>query len=148
MESDDAMSTTHATPELQRRIALMGVWTLLSILAAGLIGAWPTRALASETGVVAMIAGLAVALGGAWASSLVTVQIARRGGQYMATGAMAGLGMRFMLTLGVAMIIMLAGTLPTKPFMLWVGIGQVVALTADVWSLARIAPLVTGEAKC
>ena len=126
----------------------MGAWTAVVIVATGIVGVWPTRALAGDGGAVAMAAGLVVAVLGAWVSQLVTLAMSRGGPQHVAVAALAGLGARFVMTFGLAVVVLFARALPTDTFLLWVGIGQTVALGVDVWSLTRIAPLMVGEAKC
>ncbi|MFH1748944.1 MAG: hypothetical protein ABIG44_18075 [Planctomycetota bacterium] len=114
------------------RIVLMAGVAAILLLA---IGYWPTRILAGSAGLMGMLAGVAVALVGAWAGSLPTLLYISRPAREHPIGILIGLGVRFGVTMGLALAVWLCHVVPEKPLLLWVGIAQCVILGVDVTGL-------------
>lgn len=117
-------------------------------LAAGgglaLLGYWPTLRQAGSAGCSAMMLGLSVAVLGAWLGSAVPFYFVRRPLEQFSAGLLAGLGVRFGFTLGLALAVRSLEIVPAEPLLLWVGIGQVVILGVDVFGLVRLSHRVAG----
>jgi len=112
--------------------------SLATLVILGAIGVAPTRAMAGAGGTAAMLAGLAAALAGSWAGLVPTLAYLHRPAQQHATGILGGLAVRFAVTIGLAVAVWLVGAVAEKPFLLWVGIGQLVVLGVDVWGLTGL----------
>lgn len=117
------------------RLALLSTATAAGV---ALIGYLPTARLAGEAGVRAMLAGIGVALLGAWAGCLPTLAYLRRPAREHASGILLGLSLRFALTLGLAIAVWLADEFPRYPLLLWVAIAQMPLLLVDVLGLAAL----------
>ena len=103
-----------------------------------LVGYWPTGRLAGLEGQVAMLLGVTVALLGAWAGSLPTVLYLRKAPQEHPTGILAGLGVRFGVTMALALAVWLSDAVTPRPLILWIGIAQFVILGVDVTGLIAL----------
>lgn len=112
--------------------------SLATLVIVGVVGYLPTQSLAGVGGTAALLAGLAVALAGSWAGIIPTLTYLHRPPQQHAVGVLGGLAVRFAVTIGLAVAIWLTGAVAEKPFLLWVGIGQLIVLGVDVWGLTGL----------
>ena len=106
-------------------------WVVGLTVALGLVGALPTRHLAGGGAIPALLAGCAI---GAVASALggVPVALARRGPKdRMAQAALAAMGLRFVVAVGLTVAAALSGLFARGPLLVWVAISYVVLLAAD-----------------
>ena len=128
------------------------VWAVgLAVVLAG-IGYVPTRSLAGERGVAAMLAGCAVGL---FASLLggVPVYLARAGaagnpggaagtgssGGRVETAALGGMAVRFAVALGLGLAAVLTGWFARGPLLVWAAVSYVVLLVIDTrYALGRL----------
>ena len=125
----------------------------LAALAAGLVGAvgyLPTRNLAGEPGVTAMVLGLtlcwiASALGGipvllAEAALAAPSAPGRRGEpQLPVVVALGSMLMRLIAVLGLALAAVFAGLVPKEPLLVWTAIGYLALLGVDTWYVLATA---------
>jgi hypothetical protein len=118
-------------------VRIAAVSTAAAVLLA-LIGYWPTAAQAGSAGVIAMLAGIGISLIGAWAGAAPTIAFLRRPPREHSTGILAGLGVRFAVTLGLAVALVVTGAFSNVPLLLWVGVAQLVILAVDVLGLAGV----------
>ncbi len=123
-------------------LALVATATALGLC---LLGYWPTVKLAGTTGVAAMLVGVGVALLGSWAGALPTVLYLRKPPREHATGILAGLAVRFAVTMALTMVMWLVELVPQKPLIWWIGIAQFVILGVDVLGLTALLKRATKE---
>lgn len=121
-------------------IALAGA-VLLAV-----VGYWPTTALAGARAGGAMLVGIAVALVGAWAGIAPTIAWLKKPAQEHLVGIMLGLGIRFGVTIGLAVAIWATDTFDKQPLLLWVGLAQFVLLGVDVPGLTALLRRAAKEA--
>jgi len=117
-----------------------------SVVLAGL-GYYPTVAVSGAAGARVMLIGIGAALFGAWAGSLMPVLFVSTNPHVFFNGLLLGLGVRFAVTLALALVLRSAGVEPIKPLLLWVGIGQVVLLGSDTVAQLRWVRQLTWEGK-
>jgi hypothetical protein len=117
------------------RVALMSTAAAVALAA---IGYWPTVAQAGTAGVNAMLVGLAICLVGGWVGALPTVAYLSHPPREHPTGILAGLAVRFGVTLGLTIAAVLTRAFSDVPLLLWVGVGQLVILGVDVFSLTGL----------
>ncbi len=121
--------------------------TALAVAAALVaLGYWPTVRVGGTGAVGGLLAGVAVALVGAWAGSLPTILYSSRPPQQHATGILLGLGVRFGVTVALMLVVWLGSGLPRRPLLLWVGIAQLVLLLVDVLGLVALLKRATRKA--
>jgi hypothetical protein len=121
----------------------------VSALTAGLmavIGYGPSRTLAATAGVQGMLAGIGVALVGAWAGSAPTLAYLSKPVREHAIGILLGICVRFMVTIGLAIGVWLGGAFAERPLLVWVGLAHFVILLVDVWGLAALLKRAAPEA--
>jgi drug/metabolite transporter (DMT)-like permease len=109
-------------------------WTAAAVSVIGLVGYLPTRRLAGEGALPAMLAGCAVALLAAAAGG-VPIALARRLAAPAArTNALLGaMAVRFGVAVVLAVAAVLSGLFPNAPLLLWVAVGYVVLLVVETW---------------
>jgi hypothetical protein len=112
--------------------------SLATSVGLALIGWYPTTALGAPDADRAMWTGIAVALAGGWAGVLAPVAVLGGSAATLAYATLAGLGVRFFVTVTAALVIRKLGSLPVTPLMLWVGLAQLVILAVDMIGLVRI----------
>lgn len=113
----------------------------------GVVGAWPTTALAGTDAIPAMMVGLGAALLGAWLGALMPVIFLSRDPRVFLNGLLANLAIRFMVPMAAALILRVWAILPVKPTLLWIAIGQVVLLAVDAAVLVRLVRAQRWESK-
>ncbi len=100
------------------------------------VGCWPTRALAGSAGVIAMLAGMGVALVGALAGLVPPVLALGTGPRDRLNAMLAGMLIRFVLALGLLLAGLLSGRLAQLPLAIWVVTGYLALLGVDTIGLA------------
>jgi len=103
-----------------------------------LIGYFPTVRLAGAAGVTAMFVGIGISLIGAWVGVTPTIAYLGKPAREHPTGILAGLGVRFAVTLGLALAAALTDMFARLPLLWWVGISQFVILGVDVFGLVGL----------
>ncbi len=136
------MTATHE-PETRpgRTFALLAGLSLLTVLLAAAVGAWPTQVLAGIPGLVAMAVGLGIALVASLAGLVPLVLLPGRDAQARLNGLLTGMGLRFMLTLAPLLALLLTRRLAGLPLAMWTVIGYLLLLAVDttgvVWARSR-----------
>ena len=85
-----------------------------------------------------MLVGISISLLGGWAGTLPTIACINKPPREHAAGVLGGLGVRFAVTLGLAVAILLTGAFAKVPLLLWVAVSQLVILVVDVLGLAAL----------
>jgi hypothetical protein len=116
-------------------LAGVGVAVAVGLAVAGWL---PTRSLAGETGVGAMLAGLAAALVGAWAGLGVSIRVLRVAPRDQVNFILGGLGVRFAITVAAAIALAFSGLDAPKTAVLWVAVGHLPILAADTTLLSAM----------
>ena len=127
-------------PEIRPGTAFLWLG-LVSIAAAGgalAVGYLPTRTLAGPAGVSAMFLGMGIALVAALAGLVPPLLFVQRPPREQLTAVLTGMAIRFILTLGLLIAVMLAGQVHRVSAALWVAIGYVVLLAVDTIGVARL----------
>ena len=93
-----------------------------------------------------MALGIGIALLGAWLGSLPPLFFVHRPLHEFPTGILAGLLVRFVATLGVALGIWALDIVAGAAFLIWVGMGQIVILAVDTIGMIRLARSLSGGA--
>jgi hypothetical protein len=125
-------------------------WLILTLVAAAAvavssgIGILPTYRMAGPAAAIAMGVA-AVVVWAVSAAGAIPVALWRESDpRAVLLAVQLGMGVRFVLTLAVAVALALGTTLPRTPLLLWIGIHYVVVLTAttvtEVWLLRRRQP--------
>lgn len=138
------MTTTNPHPDALAVCGRSLRWTALAAGALGLIGQWPTAALAGG-GAAAMWMGILIGLAGAVPGTVIPAVLRHRPPGDVAAGLLAGLAARFGVTLGLAVIVWAGGAFAVRPLWLWVGISHVVLLAVDTAVMVRNPPQPTKE---
>lgn len=95
------------------------------------VGFLPTRAIAGGVGVNAMMVGVAVAVVGAWPGLAIMLQAFRVPPVEQVNRILGGLGVRFAVTVGLAVALAFSGLVAAKTAVLWVALAQLAVLAAD-----------------
>jgi hypothetical protein len=137
--------TTNSSPEPDSTQAFVRMAALTAAVAVvlGLAGYYPTIALCGSEGVRALVIGMGVALVGAWLGSLMPALFISPDPRVFLNGLLLGLGVRFAVTLALALLLRALDVAPEKPLLLWVGLGQVVLLGSDSVAQVRLARRLT-----
>ncbi len=122
-------------------------WMALIAVGLAAIGYAPTRRLAGETGLVAMVAGIAVSIA---ASVAGTVPLLLATAEKRAQAALLSMLVRFLVAAALAAAVALGSGLPAKPLLVWLGASYAALLPLDAtfaarWSRAGAALNAGGE---
>ena len=112
--------------------------SLAAAVGLALIGWYPTTLASGPRAEHAMLVGIAVALVGGWAGVIAPLAVLGRSAATLAFATLAGLGVRFFVTLAAAIVLWKLAIFPATPLMLWVGLAQFVILAVDLFGLVRI----------
>lgn len=140
---------TPADPrQIDPRATLLRLMAIAAVAGAalGLVTLAPVRAVWGDAIAAAMLAGLGVAVLGSWFGSIPLVLTMNIGPAAFASGVLAGLGLRFAATIALAAAVHLAGIVANEPFLLWVGMMQLLILAVDVTAQIRLSRQVLGGA--
>jgi hypothetical protein len=113
--------------------ASIGLWRFvgLTLLVAGLLAlaGWvPTRRLAGEGGIAAMLTGIGASLGVSLAAMVPLLRVAPDG---RSRALLLSTLLRFVGALVCALVVVLGGWVLRGPFLLWLGLSYLVLLVAD-----------------
>ncbi len=116
--------------------ARLGLIALGVAVVLAAVGYWPTVRLAGAEAVEAMLLGIGIALVGAWAGSLATCLYFAKPPAQHPIGILAGLVVRFVVTIGLTVAAWAADAFDNNPLLIWVGLAQLVILGVDVTGMA------------
>lgn len=125
---------------------LAGAAVLTAALLAG-IAFFPVRVQFGEPAAVALLAGIAISLIGSWAGNISTVLTMNRAPAIFASGVLGGFGVRFVVTLGVALLVSSMGAFDRDALLISVGATQLAILAVDVYMVVRLSQRVMGAAE-
>lgn len=101
-------------------------------LVVALIGILPTRKLAGEGSLEALLVGCAVTLA---ASAIGAVPLVRAAGksepQALVLGVMVAIGVRLGLVLAAALVLLSGGWFPRRPLLIWIAVSYLVVLVVE-----------------
>lgn len=105
---------------------------LIALVTIGLVvvGWLPTRRLMGADGLSALVAGCAASLAASAAGALVVLRKVVNG-TAVVTAAMTAMGLRVLVLVPLAAVLITAGWVEPKPFLLWLAISYMVLLVAD-----------------
>lgn len=118
------------------RLAAVSSLSAALLAAAGWI---PTRSLAGDAGVSAMLVGIAVAWVGALCGLMCPTCFGGRTAASFAWANLSGIAVRFLVTLALAAGLRFSGMVAPRPFLVWVGIAQFILLAVDTIGLVHAA---------
>lgn len=139
----DGASTIRIETAMAAPVNALARHVVLSLVLAGLLaglGWWPSTSLAGRAGQAALIYGLGCALVGAWVGCVPWVLTVSGPPMRFVGGFFIGLGLRFVLSLGLALVLRVGDVAPALPLALWVGLAQLVFLGGDVLLILRQLP--------
>lgn len=110
------------------RLVLLSAAATAAVLA---IGYWPTRNLSGADGVTAMLLGAGVALLAAVAGLTPSVALWRAGPRERLGGLLLGAAVRFLITLGLLVALLLGTGTHRVALVAWAGITYLVLLAVD-----------------
>lgn len=126
--------------------ARVAAWSVLAVVAGGLVGYYPTTVLAGPEGVKAMLVGLSIALVAAICGLVPPILALPQGPPQRMQGLLAGMLLRFVLALVLLLAGLLAGFVARLPLALWAAIGYIVLLAVDTAALAGLNKRCTRKA--
>lgn len=105
-------------------IAVFGSWML---------GWLPTRQLAGEEGVSAMLAGGLVSLAGSLLGAVPIARVRDPKSVESTLAVLRSIALRLGLVLGIALVVALRGPFSPTPLLLWIVICHLILLVVDSW---------------
>jgi hypothetical protein len=139
------MATTSEKIDPVREFLRVVVIALATAVGLAILGYFPTLSRTGQAGVSAMLVGLGIALVGAWVGSLPPFFFLHRSVREFPAGILAGLLVRFVGTMGMALGFWTLDIVPHVPLLIWVGVGQIVILAVDTIGMVRLARDFAGE---
>lgn len=109
---------------------------------------WPARMFGGIEVSLAMLAAVLVAWIGAISALAPIAWTIRGGARALWFGALAGLGVRFGVTLVLALVLRGAGVVQGDALLIGVGAAQLLLLIADTVGLVRLAASLSAEVRC
>ena len=114
-------------------------WAAVVAVAVGAIGAWPTRRLAGDDGIPALVAGCLI---GFLSSALGGLPIALVRGKAPASrvvASMGAMGARLLAVVVLGAVAVLGGWFARTPLLLWIAVSYAALLGVDAWYALRTA---------
>lgn len=121
--------------------------TLIAALAAA-AGYWPMRMFYGADSSLAMLVGVLIAWIGSLAALVPAARTYSSGPRAFCFGVLGGLGIRFGLTLGLALMMRWMELVPAAPLLVWVGAVQLLLLATDTLALVRLSSGYSAEVRC
>ncbi len=117
---------------------LLGLWPLAASVFLLVVGYFPTKALAGSGGVAAMLAAQAMVLAVVYATLLPAMsKMVRAEPRHRFQVALAAAGVRFFVTLVLAVLMAWLSGLAPAPLLVWIGIAYVVMIQVETIALVR-----------
>lgn len=128
-------SSESGSPRPAAVLARLLGFSLLTVIVLAAIGYFPTQNLAGGPGVAAMLTGIAIALAAAAAGMTPPILSLEAPPLERQKFLMVGMGVRFLVTLGLTVAGVFSGLLPRTPLVVWIAIGYLVLLFVDTWAM-------------
>jgi hypothetical protein len=114
-------------------------WAAVVAVAAGAIGFWPTRRLAGDDGVPALVAGCLVGFLSSALGGLPIALIRSRAPASRLLASMGAMGARLLAVVVLGAAAELSGWFASAPLLLWIAISYAALLGVDAWYALRTA---------
>lgn len=114
-------------------------WAAAVTVAAGAIGFWPTRRLAGDDGIPALIAGCLIGLLSSALGGLPIVLIRDRTPASRVVASMGAMGVRLLAVAVLGTAAALSGWFARAPLLLWIAVSYAALLGVDAWYALRAA---------
>ena len=112
-------------------------WAAVVAVAVGAIGFWPTRRLAGEDGVPALIAGCLIGFLSSALGGLPIVLIRDRAPASRVVASMGAMGVRLLALAVLGAAAVLSGWFARVPLLLWIAVSYAALLGVDAWYALR-----------
>lgn len=122
-----------------------------SVMSCAVIAAlayWPVQMYFGAGASLAALAGAAIALVGGLCAAIPAARTFPQGPRAFCFGVMAGLGLRFGVTLALALVVKAAGALESSPLLISVGAFQMALLMTDTAAQVRLSSSYSAEVRC
>ncbi len=114
-------------------------WAAAVAVAVGAIGFWPTRRLAGDDGVPALIAGCLIGFLSSALSGLPIALIRNRTPTSRLVASMGAMGARLLAVVVLGAAAVLSGWFASVPLLLWIAVSYAALLGVDAWYALRTA---------
>jgi hypothetical protein len=114
-------------------------WAAVVAVAAGAIGFWPTRRLAGDDGVPALIAGCLIGFLSSALGGLPIALIRNRAPASRVVASMGAMGVRLLAVVVLGAAAVLSGWFARVPLLLWIAGSYAALLGVDAWYAVRTA---------
>ena len=114
-------------------------WAAAVTVAVGAIGFWPTRRLAGDDGIPALIAGCLIGLLSSALGGLPIALIRNRAPASQVIASMGAMGARLLAVVVLGAATLLSGWFAPIPLLLWIAISYAALLGVDAWYALRAA---------
>lgn len=112
-------------------------WAVAVGAAAALLGYAPTRRIAGEAGIPAMLAGCAIGVVASAIGALPVLFSRWREAQPSPLQGLVAMGVRLAALLVLGISVGLSGWFEIRPLLMWIALGYVAQLALDVWYTVR-----------
>jgi len=114
-------------------------WAAGIAVAAGAIGWWPTRRLAGDDGIPALIAGCLIGFLSSALGGLPIALIRDRSPASRMVASMGAMGVRLLAVAVLGAVAVLSGWFARVPLLLWIAVSYAALLGVDAWYALRSA---------
>ena len=114
-------------------------WAAAVTAAVGAIGWWPTRRLAGDDGIPALIVGCLVGLLSSALGGLPIALVRDRTPASRMVASMGAMGVRLLAVAVLGVVAVLSGWFARVPLLLWIAVSYAALLGVDAWYALRAA---------
>lgn len=114
-------------------------WAAAVTVAVGAIGWWPTRRLAGDDGIPALVVGCLIGLLSSALGGLPVALIRDRSPASQVVASMGGMGVRLLAVAVLGAVAVLSGWFARVPLLLWIAVSYAALLGVDAWYALRAA---------
>jgi len=130
-------SARQVNPALE--YARLAAWSAVGAALLAGLSYFPAATIWGEQVGRAVVLAWGVSLAGSWLASLAPALGMRQSPTVLASTILAGLGVRFVATIALALLARASQLVPGDALMISVGVTQFALLAIDVWALIRLA---------
>ena len=114
-------------------------WAAVVAVAVGAVGFWPTRRLAGDDGIPALVAGCLIGFLSSALGGLPIALIRDRAPASRVVASMGAMGARLLAVVVLGAVTVLSGWFARVPLLLWIAISYAALLGVDAWYALRSA---------
>ena len=114
-------------------------WAAVVAVAVGAIGAWPTRRLAGDDGIPALVAGCLIGFLSSALGGLPIALVRNRTPASRMVASMGAMGVRLLAVVVLGAAAVLSGWFARTPLLLWIAVSYAALLGVDAWYALRTA---------